>query len=163
MKLAQVDPGIIHQNGHVNQDLDALKANRMLHTLGDEEIPVVLDAGQWVMFEPEETVCRQATPVGEILILADGRAKAEVSGASNGKFTAVLNLLKPGDDIGLLSLVDGAPHSATVTALEHLRALSVPMANMRGLLQAHPEWYRVLAEVAVSRLRNSSVWLQALM
>ena len=106
---------------------------------------------------------RQATPVGEILILVEGRAKAEVSGASHGNFTAVLNLLKPGDDIGLLSLVDGAPHSATVIALESLRTLLVPMANMRGLLKSHPEWYRVLAEVAVSRLRNSSVWLQALM
>ena len=68
MKLAQVDPATMYQNGHINghvnhdNDFDALKANRMLHTLGDEEILMVLDAGHWVIFEPEETVCGRPLP-----------------------------------------------------------------------------------------------------
>ena len=150
-------------NGFSSSDLSALRGNHMLHTLGDEEVPHLLGVGQWVKFEQDEIVSRQGTPVIEVLFLVEGRAKAEVSTPANGTFTAVLNLLKPGDDIGLLSLVDGAPHSATVTALELLLALSIPTTTLRTPLQTHVEWYRVLAEVAVSRLRNSSVWLQALM
>ena len=163
MTATQIDSIIRLQDEHSSIYLNMLRTNPMLHTLGEEEMSHLLGIGRWVTFEPGEIVCHQARPVGEIHFLVSGRAKAEVSTPSHGTFVAVLNLLKPGDDIGLLSLVDGAPHSATVITLEHLCVLSIPMTNMRGLLQDHVEWYRVLAEVAVSRLRNSSVWLQALM
>ena len=150
-------------NGREAAVFNALRANQMLYTLGSEELPHLLGIGQWVVFEPDETVSRQGSPVKDILFLVEGKAKAEVSAPVSRSFSAVLNLLKPGDDIGLLSLVDGAPHSATVVALERLLVFSIPLTNMRALLQTHIEWHRVLAEVAVLRLRNSSVWLQALM
>ena len=150
-------------NTYNSTDLLSLRANHMLRTLGDEELSTLLSAGQWMTFKPDDTVSLQSTPVREILFLIEGKAKAEVSSPNNGNFAAVVNLLKAGDDIGLLSLVDGAPHSATVTALEVLRALSIPTVNMRSFLRSHPEWYRTLADVAVSRLRSSSLWLQTLM
>ena len=163
MRAELANPATLSQNGYSNGDIGALSVNHMLHTLGEDEVDRLINAGRRVIFEPDETVSRQATPVSEILFIFVGRAKAEVYAPNSGSFAAVLNLLRPGDDIGLLSLIDGAPHSATVTALENLHALSIPMINMRNLLQTHVEWYQTLAEVAGSRLRNSSVWLQALM
>ena len=151
------------QNGYTRGDLSVLLGNQMLQTLGREEITHVIDIGRRVVFEPDATISRQSTPVIEVQFVIQGRAKAEISPPSHGSFVAVLNLLRPGDDIGLLSLIDGAPHSATVTALEYLHVLSVPMADMRALLHSHVEWYMTLAEVAVTRLRNSSTWLQSLM
>ena len=150
-------------NGYARGGLAALLGNQMLQTLGKEEIAHVIDIGRRVVFEPDAIVSRQSTPVSEVQFIIQGRAKAEISPPSHGSFVAVLNLLRPGDDIGLLSLINGAAHSPTVTALEHLHVLSNPMADMRALLHCHVEWYMTLAEVAVTRLRNSSTWLQSLM
>ncbi len=156
-------PSISVLDRHYAGSLAVLRMNQMLSTLGDDEIPTLLTAGQWVVFEQDEVVSRQGTGVRDVLFIVEGRGKAEVSAPVNANFVAVLNLLKPGDDIGLLSLVDGAPHSATVIALERIFALSIPTTDLRNMLKAHVEWYRLLAKVAVWRLRHSSVWLQALM
>ena len=142
--------------------LTGLRENQMLHTLGDIEMPRILNLGHWITFDRDEIVSCQGTPVHEVMFLGAGSARAEISAPAVRESMAVLNYLKPGDDIGLLSLVDGSPHSATVVALERLLMFSIPIEKVRNLLVNHPEWYRILAEVAVWRLRNSSVWLQSL-
>ncbi|MCH8191547.1 MAG: hypothetical protein IIC80_09375 [Chloroflexi bacterium] len=38
--------------------------------------------------------------------------------------STVLNELRPGDDVALLSLLDGRPHFASVVALEPVRAVA---------------------------------------
>ena len=153
----------LSRNPYASEDIKALQTNRLLRTLRTDEMTQLIAVGRWVVFQPGQTVTYCGTPVAEVLFLLKGRAKAEASAPNGGTFSAVLNLLRPGDDVGLLSLVDDAPHSATVTSLDTLHVLSIPMTTMRELLNAHVEWYRTLAEVAVWRLRNSAVWLQSLM
>ena len=133
-----------------------------MRTLPDEQLSGILLGSRWLEFDRDEVVSRQATPVDTIVFVASGRARAEVLPPNQGAVKVVLDVLSPGNDIGLLALVDGAPHSATVVALEPMRAVAVDMETMRVFLQAHPEWYKVLAEVAVHRMRTSGVWLQAL-
>ena len=140
----------------------ALKANRLLRTLPANELTRLISGGRWVTLKQDEVISRQSDPVEVVLFIAEGRAKAEISAPVRAGYKAVVNFLGPGDDIGLLSLVDGAPHSASVIALEDVHAVAVPVTVVRDYLNSHPEWYRVLAEIAVSRLRTSGLWLQAL-
>jgi CRP-like cAMP-binding protein len=92
-----------------------------------------------------------------------GRARAELSAAETGAPVAVVSFLGPGSDIGLISILDGAPHSVTVRAVENLLVAAVPVGAMADLLHRHPEWYVTLAHLAVSRLRVSGAWLQKLL
>jgi CRP/FNR family transcriptional regulator len=138
------------------------RANRLLRTFEGQEQTRLFNAGHWVIYRPKQVVSRQSEIVEAILFIVEGKARAEVSSPQTSSRFAVVNLLGPGDDVGLLSLVDGAPHSATVTALTELRAVSIPFRELRERLIANPDRYRVLAEIAVERLRLSGGWLQAL-
>ena len=140
-----------------------LKTNRLLREVSEKEIASFLDIGRWVKFKEAEIVSRQGEPVVDVLFIVGGRARAEVAGNGDSTFKAVVSFPGIGDDIGLLSLVDGAPHSATVTALEELMALSIPISSLRMRLQVRQDWYKPLAEIAVERMRTSGLWLQALM
>ena len=150
------------ERGYTWRDVTTLRTNRLLRSLSYEELSELLSAGRSVVYDQNEVISHQAQPVDTVLFIVDGRARAEVSAMNNSAFKAVVNFLGPGDDVGLLSLVDRAPHSASVTALESLRAVSISMETMQSRRSAHPEWYRALAEIAVERLRTSGVWLQAL-
>ena len=168
MNLINLNPSGNVDGEHVAQEAApstssaALRANQLLRTLAPQELSKLITAGRWVTFKQNEIVSHQGNQVDSILFIADGRAKAEISAPIRVAYKAAVNFLGPGDDIGLLSLVDGSPHSASVIALEDFRAVAVPFAGMRDYLSARPEWYRVLAEIAVSRLRTSGLWLQAL-
>lgn len=178
MNVENLSPFIIfdaaykNQNGHkphpediVDDDIDIVtfRANRLLRGISDRELFQILKGGETVTFKQDEQVTHQSTPVTSVLFILEGRARAEVSGPTQSSLRAVVDFLRPGDDIGLLSVVDGAPHSATVIALDDIKAISVPVLTLRTYLSNHEEWYRTLAEIAVERLRTSSVWLQAFM
>ena len=143
--------------------LKQLNLNRILRSISENEIDGFLSVGEWVNFAEGHTVSRQGDPVKDVLFIVSGRAKAEIGGGGESTFKAVVSFPEAGDDIGLLSLVDGAPHSATVTTLEDMRALSVPMSALRMRLRSRQDWYRILAEIAVERLRTSGLWMQSLM
>lgn len=138
------------------------RANRLLRTFDSQELTQLFNAGRWVTYMPNQVVSLQSEAVDAILFIVEGKARAVISSAVEASRMAVVNLLGPGDEVGLLSLVDGAPHSATVTALTELRGVSIPFQELRESLHAHPDRHRVLAEIAVERLRLSGSWLQTL-
>jgi CRP-like cAMP-binding protein len=139
-----------------------LRGNSLLRTLESEELSSLISEGQWVRFQTGKAICRPGAPAHHAWFLVEGRAKAEVAGVNGNAHSAVVDFFGPGDAIGLLSLVDGAPHAAAFVAVEEVLALAVPLESLRTLLQGHAEWYRVLAEMAVSRIRAGDFWLQAI-
>ena len=68
------------------------------------------------------------------MFLGAGSARAEIPAPAVRESMAVLNYLKPGDNIDLLSLVDCSPHSATVVTLERLLTLSIPIEKVQNFL-----------------------------
>ena len=143
--------------------MKGLNLNRILRSISENEIEGFLSVGEWVEFGEGEIVSNQGDPVQDVLFLVSGRARAEIGGGGESTFKVILSFPAAGDDIGLLSLMDGAPHSATVTALEDMLALSVPMSALRMRLRSRQDWYRILAEISVERLRTSGLWLQSLL
>ena len=61
----------------------------------------------------------------------------------------------PGALLGELSAVDGGPRSATVTALEPVTALVVPIAEFEAYLQAHGRVACLLMRQVIGRLRDA--------
>lgn len=116
-----------------------------------------------VGFHPGGFLCRSGQPVDSLLFVLCGRAKAELRAGRLAQQAIVLDLLGPGSLLGLMSLIDKGPHSATVVAMTWVEVVRLDMEAMRSMLYNDLRWYKICAEIAAERLRNSSTWLEALL
>src|ERR671916_2080962 len=94
------------------------------------------ECGRRVRFDTGERLLREGAPGEEVLLILIGRAKVSHSGPE-GRDT-VLDFRGPGELVGELAVLDAAPRSSSVTAIEPVEALVVAASEFRGLL-ARPE------------------------
>lgn len=90
---------------------------------------------------------RQGAAGGLAFIIATGRAEV----TRNGRRVANLG---PGDVVGELSLIDGEPRSATVTAVTDLEVLELDRRDLVKLMKKVPSVVRKLLESLAQRLRD---------
>jgi CRP/FNR family cyclic AMP-dependent transcriptional regulator len=81
-------------------------------------------------------------------LVLDGSAKVERNGRE-------LRALGPGDYFGEITMIDGKPRSATVTASGQLKTLAIPHSKFEELLEEEPGFARHLLEALCARLRES--------
>ncbi len=93
---------------------------------------------------------RQGAAGGLAFIIVTGRAEV----VRNGKLLA---LLGPGDVVGELSLIDGQPRSATVTATSDLEVLELNRADLMKLMDKAPPVTRKLLESLARRVRDADL------
>ena len=78
-------------------------------------------------FASGEQLVRQGEEGDSFLVIVDGRATVVQSGET-------LRELGPGDYLGEIALIDGGPRTATVPAIEPLRALVVERSDFSRLI-----------------------------
>ena len=83
-------------------------------------------------FRRNEVIFHQGDPGDSLHIVASGAVKIVLPSTEGEE--AIIATLRPGDFFGELALLDGAPHSATATALEITETLVLPRAAFRELL-----------------------------
>ena len=66
-----------------------------------------------------------------------------------------LRTLGPGDYFGEISMIDGRPRSATVTAVEPMRVLAIPHQEFESVIDQDPDFARHLLKTLCARLRES--------
>lgn len=66
-----------------------------------------------------------------------------------------LRTLGPGDYFGEISMIDGQPRSATVTAIEPLKVLAIPHQDFEKVLDEDPDFARQLLRTLCARLREA--------
>lgn len=88
------------------------------------------------------------TGLGFFLIL-EGEARVTV----RGRFRRTLG---PGNFFGEISLLDGGPRTATVTAASPVRLLGITQWVFKRLIDQHPSMASKMLRVMASRLRASS-------
>jgi CRP-like cAMP-binding protein len=88
----------------------------------------------------------------EALVLLSGEVKVSV-GSSEGK-EIVLEVFEPGALLGELSVIDGQPRSATLTALTPIEVLAVSAESFNEFLDRHPAVLRRLLIDVIGRLRT---------
>ena len=86
---------------------------------------------------------------GRMYVVLEGSAKAEVDGTPVGEY-------RPGDHFGEMSLLDGGPRSATVTAISDLSLAGLASWNLRPILMEEPSIAIHLIEVLAQRLREAN-------
>jgi CRP/FNR family transcriptional regulator, cyclic AMP receptor protein len=88
-----------------------------------------------------------------VIVLESGRVKVSVSTTSGRE--AVLTFRGPGALLGDQALVDEAPRSATVTAVEPVELLVIAASAFRGYLGSHPGVALAMLATLSSRLREA--------
>jgi CRP/FNR family transcriptional regulator, cyclic AMP receptor protein len=96
---------------------------------------------------------READRSDWVFVIRSGRVKVSVDTASGTE--VVLAVRGPGALLGEFSALDREPRSATVTALEPVSGLIVPLAEFEAFLQAHGRVAYLLMRTVIGRLRDS--------
>jgi CRP-like cAMP-binding protein len=96
---------------------------------------------------------READRSDWVFVIRSGRVKVSVDTASGTE--VVLAVRGPGALLGEFSALDREPRSATVTALEPVSGLIVPLAEFETFLQAHGRVAYLLMRTVIGRLRDA--------
>ncbi len=97
---------------------------------------------------PGEALTRAGEPGDEFFLIVDGSAKVDVSPRKQAT-------LGPGECFGEMSLLDGEPRSATVTAVTSVRLLVIDRRGFWQLLREVPALAERLLITLSQRLRQA--------
>lgn len=79
-----------------------------------------------------EVIFHQGDPGDALHVILSGRVK--ISSPSDSGVEAILATLRPGEFFGALALLDGAPRSASATAIEATETILLPRERFRELV-----------------------------
>jgi CRP-like cAMP-binding protein len=111
-----------------------------------EEIEAVASVAQVSGFQGGQIIVTQGTPGQAFYLILEGRVEILRDSQSLGAFG-------PGDFFGEMSLLDHAPRSATIRALEPATCLMLSSWDFKALLEKHPSIAIKLLEILSRRLR----------
>jgi CRP-like cAMP-binding protein len=89
----------------------------------------------------------------------EGLLKASVGAPNGGE--RILGILGPGSVVGELSMIDGAPRSASVTALRNSKLCFVSQTDFDAIGKSSPDIYRDVMKMLALRLRDTNNALAA--
>lgn len=111
-----------------------------------EEIAAIDAVTQEQAFQPGQIIVSQGTPGQAFYMVLTGRVEVIRDNNSFGAY-------KSGDFFGDMSLLDNAPRSATVRAIEPTTCLMLSSWDFKRMLESHPSIAIKLLEVLSRRLR----------
>ena len=103
-------------------------------------------------FRRGEVIFHVGDPGDALFIIVSGEIK--ISLPSEAGEEAILVRLRPGDVFGELALLDGAPRSATATALSATETVVLPRDRFRELISNEPAVRDALLAALASELRR---------
>ena len=80
--------------------------------------------------------------------ILEGRATVSKDGRE-------LRTLGPGDYFGEISMIDGRPRSATVSAVDTMKVLAIPHQDFEAVIDNDPDFARQLLKTLCARLREA--------
>jgi len=119
----------------------------LFRDLPDEDLATLASSLRTRRYRRGEVIFHQGDPGDSLHIILGGRVK--ISSPSESGVEAILTTLRPGEFFGSLALLDGAPRSASATAIEATETLILPRETFRQLVNDRPEIRdHVFAELA---------------
>lgn len=127
--------------------------------LDDSALAAIAAASQSRHWGAGAVLFQRGDPGEWMVALTEGRVRLDVS-TSGGRVLA-LRIVEPGECFGELTLFDGAPRSATATALSPLTAHVLHRSEYEKLAQSRPEIPTGMARWLARRLRETTDQLAA--
>ena len=133
----RTDPAKIALIGHVAlfADCDRRALGHIARLMDEHEIT------------PGSVLTRQGDPAGDFYVIIEGEAAVERDGEEIAR-------LGEGDFFGELSLLDGGPRSATVTAASPMFVLGLQPGKLEELVTSHPSVALTMLRTLAARLRG---------
>jgi len=111
-------------------------------------------------FRRGEVLFHQGDPGDALFIVARGAVKISLSSDEGDE--AIITTARPGEFFGELALLDGAPRSATATALEPTETIVLSRLRFRELLATEPALRDALFATLARELRQLTTHVQEL-
>ncbi|NIQ01080.1 MAG: cyclic nucleotide-binding domain-containing protein [Nitrospinaceae bacterium] len=100
-----------------------------------------------------QIIFREGSPSDFAFIIEDGQV--EVSRKRSDGNVEILDVLGQNDIFGEMGMIDGAPRSATVTALKKSKVSMISRLDLRKLAEKDPKAWLPIVRAMASRLRRS--------
>lgn len=119
-----------------------------------------------VSFPPGTTLLREGaeSASGHMLLLLDGEVSVDSEAAGGPQAPLALSVIGPGEIIGEMALLDGAPRAVSCTAVSAVQAAGLSRKGLEELMADQPvvaaKLVVVLATRIADRLRAASQQLQ---
>jgi CRP-like cAMP-binding protein len=126
---------------------ERIKAVPLFQEFGEKDLQRVAEISKEVRFPAGKQIAKQGESGIGFHMIVHGEAEVSVDGASHGK-------LGSGAYFGEMSLIDGGPRSATVTAATDLTTISLTSWDFNALLDQYPELARKLLIELSRRMRS---------
>jgi CRP-like cAMP-binding protein len=136
-------------SGRVTQDdkIARLEAVPLLAECTRRQLKAVARITDVIEVPAGTVLARQGQPGNEFYLIVDGSARVEVSARKRAR-------LAPGAFFGEMSLLDGGPRSATVTADTAIRVLVIKRRHFTTLLKEAPALTHKILAILARRVRD---------
>lgn len=126
--------------------IDRIRSVPLFSEFSDKDLHRVVAIAKEVSFPAGKEVSREGETGIGFHVIVDGTADVTVEGATHANLGA-------GAYFGEMSLLDGLPRSATVTATTDLKTVSMTSWDFNALIEQHPEISKKLLIELCRRLR----------
>jgi CRP/FNR family cyclic AMP-dependent transcriptional regulator len=135
-------------SGRVSQDdrIAALEDVSLLEGCSRRQLRAIARISEILEVPADTPLARRGEAGEEFFVILDGTARVEVSSRKRSR-------LQPGEYFGEMSLLDGGPRSASVTAETPLRLLVIKRRDFTTLLREAPELTQSLLTTLSRRVR----------
>jgi signal transduction histidine kinase len=124
--------------------------------LAPEEIAGLIASAERVTFKAGDCVIREGDPGNTMYVILSG--ELEVTKRDNDR-QIVLATRRPGEFLGEMSLLEGAPRGATVRAVRDSELLSIGPEAFHQLIESRPSTATTVLRTVASRLRSTEASL----
>jgi CRP/FNR family transcriptional regulator, cyclic AMP receptor protein len=137
----------------------AVDVPQVLKSLPDADAKRLLKAGRVNTYARRDVLVQEGDVADSFHIVLDGRIAISVATPSGE--SAIVNIMGPDSHFGEVSLL-GRPdprRTATITALEPVRTLSIPAAVFHDLRERNPRLEQLVSEILARRVDELSAQL----
>ena len=125
----------------------ALARSPLFHGIDDDELTRIAGTMARRRFRKGEVIFHAGDPGDSLHVVVEGRVK--ITRESSEGEEAIVVILQPGDAFGELVLLDGAPRSASATAMEPTETMTMPRSAFAELVDgANPFRWQLLTGIA---------------
>ena len=131
-----------------------LKNVDLFSGLGKETLSSLATYCALLPFKKGETLVKQGDPGLGLYIIVSGKVKIVKKTADGNEWEVALH--GPGEFFGEMTVLDNAPRSASVIALENTECLHLTAWEFMSRMKVHPEIALQILPVVVKRFRETN-------
>ena len=133
---------------------ELLRNVSLFSSLDERELDRLIQATTTRRLASKEVLFRKGDPGNQLFGVLTGSLK--VTGVGTDGKDVVFRLMRPGEVVGEIALLDGEPRSATVAAVEATSLVTLHRRDFVPFLEQHPRAAIRLAAVMAERVRRLS-------